>query len=241
MTLNKLNRHFLIVITLLVSVQFSYGQKTEINFNVYSGLFSFRGDGATSNSTIISYPLLTTPTTYTINPYGKRSEFSYALELQGQRISRRKNIWGLGISFEALTCKVNIYKIGVSGDPAYLEYAANGETKLKNTFVTLNPFAGHRYLYRKITLDLLSGLDLAFCLKSKEVGNATANNKDYVTAENTKTKPSIDFRPRIQLKTQINKFGFLAGYSLGLTNYQSLNNVKAYNSFLRLGLSFQLK
>ena len=54
-------------------------------------------------------------------------------------------------------------------------------------------------------------------------------------------KPTIDFRPRIQIRTQINKFNFLAGYSLGLTNYQSKFNYKAYTSFVYLGLGYQLK
>jgi hypothetical protein len=238
---NNLSRGLLSILILLLSIQYSFGQKTEISFNAYSGLFSFRGVGSTSSSWIISYPFINTPVKYTIDPYGKRSGFSYALEFQGQRLSKRKNIYGLGISFEALTSKVYISKIGVSGDPAYLEYSASGETKLKNTFVTLNPFVGHRYSFHKITFDLLTGFDFAFCLKSKEEGNVTTNNKDYFTVENNKAKPSIDFRPRIQIKTQINKFGFLVGYSLGLTNYQTQNNPKVYTSFLRLGLSYQLK
>lgn len=225
----------------MISLQFSYGQKIEINLNAYSGLFSFRGDGATSNSRIISFPFINTPTIYTLNPYGTKSEFSYALEFQGQRVTKRKNIYGLGISFEALTTKVSIYKVGISGDPAYLEYSANGKTTLKNTFVTFNPFIGHRFSYHKMNIDLLAGSDLAFCLNSKENGNATASNKVNFTVENNKEKPSIDFRPRIQIKTQINKFGFLAGYSFGLTNYQTQSNLKTYSNFLRLGLSYQLK
>ncbi|MEO7048522.1 MAG: hypothetical protein ABI091_24700, partial [Ferruginibacter sp.] len=224
-----------------VSTQFSYGQKTEINFNAYSGLFSFRGDGAASNSSIISYPFINPPTTHTLDPYGKKNEFSYSLEFQGQRLTKRKNIYGLGISFESLTSRVNIYKVGVSGLPPFLEDSAIGKTKLKTTFVTLNPFIGHRFLYHKMGIDLLAGSDISFCLNSKEKGNATSNNKVNFTVENNKSKPSIDFRPRIQLKTQINKFGFLVGYSLGLTNYQTESNPKTYTSFLRLGLSYQLK
>lgn len=112
---------------------------------------------------------------------------------------------------------------------------------MKNTFVTINPFLGHRYLYHKISFDLLAGLDLGFCIKSKEAGSASTSNKDYTTVENDKAKPSVDFRPRIQFKTQYNKLGFLFGYSLGITNFQNQNNEKAYSSFLRLGLSYQLK
>ena len=239
MTYYRFNNLFFIVIILLTSVQFSYGQKTEMNFNTYSGIFSFRGDGATTNSWI-NYSPYTTPDKYTSNSYGKKSEFSYVFELQGQRITKNKNIYGLGIGIEILTSKVNIDTVTENGF-LYWQYPANGKATLKNIFMTLNPFVGKRYSNGKMTFDLLVGFDLAFCLKSKEFGKASANNKVYTTIENDKTKPSIDFRPRIQIRTQINKFGLLAGYSLGLTNYQIQNNLKAYTSFLRLGLSYQLK
>ena len=228
----------------MISFQFSYGQKTEINLNVYSGLFSFHGDGAASKSSIItSYSFIPHPFKFTATPYGKKSGFSYALEFQAQRLSKRKNIYGLGISFEDLTSIVKIDKIGISGDPAYMEYPASGKTKLENTFITFNPFVGHRYAYHKITFDLLTGLDVAFCLMSKEEGNATRNYTSISTIKEEKknAKPSIDFRPRIQIKTQINKFGFSAGYSLGLTNYSTQYNSKAFTNFLRLGLNYQLK
>jgi hypothetical protein len=239
MTLAKLHKKFLIIITLFALVQLSYGQKTELNFNAYSGLFSFRGGGATSNSWITAYtPSI--PGTYTINPYGKKSDFSYSFELQGQRISRSKNIYGLGVGFETLKSKVNIDTVN-GGDFAYFKVAANGKTVLENTFITLNPFVGRQYFYQKMRFDLLAGIDIAFCLKSKEVGKATTNDKDYIMVENDKAKPSIDLRPRIQIQTRIKKFGFVAGYSLGLTNYQSQNKPKAYSSFLRVGLSYQLK
>jgi len=239
MTQAKIYKLFFIFLILFVSRQFSYGQKTEINCNAYSGLFSFRGDGSSSTSWINFNPY-TSPKKYTSNPYGKKSEFSYSLELQGQRVTKTRNIYGIGISFESLISKVNIDTVTQNGF-LYSQFSAKGKTTLKNNFVTINPFVGHRYLYGKIWFDLLAGFDLGFCLKSKEVGYATTNNKDYLTVDNDKTKPSIDFRPRIQIKTQINKFGFLAGYSLGLTNYQTKNYPKAYASYLRLGLSYQLK
>ena len=93
----------------------------------------------------------------------------------------------------------------------------------------------------KVSFDILAGLDFAFCLESNENGKATAIGKDYVTGGISMPKPSIDFRPRIQLKAGIKKFGFLAGYSSGLTNYQNKYNLKAYSSFLQLGFSYLLK
>jgi len=236
---SKLIKIIFIVVILFASIQFSYAQKTEINFNAYSGLFSFRGNGSVLHSGI-SYPFTST-TIYTTDPFGRRSGFSYVLEFQAQRLSKTNNIYGFGISFEQLTSKVNINKIITSQDPAYFEYPASGKTTLRNTFITLNPFVGHRYSYHKATFDVLAGCDLAFCLKSKEAGKASINNKDFVKAENDKAKPFIDFRPRVQIKMKINKVGFLAGYSFGLTNYQAENNLKAWTRFLRLGLSYQLK
>lgn len=235
----KINKLFFIILALLVSKQATYGQKTEINFNAYSGLFSFRGEGATSTSWINDNPYIT-PEKFTSNPYGNKGKFSYSLELQGQRITKTKNIYGLGISFETLTSKVNIDTATQNGF-IYWQYSANGETTLRNTFVTLNPFVGHRFSYRKISFDVLAGFDLAFSLQSKETGNATASNKAIFTADNDRAKPSIDFRPRIQIKTQLKDIGFIVGYSLGLTNYQTQNNPKAYSSYLRLGLSYQLR
>lgn len=236
---SKLIKIIFIVVILFASIQFSYAQKNEINFNAYRGLFSFYGNGSASN-TWINYNPYTSPDWYTSNVYGRKSKFSYAFEIQGQHVTKRKNIIGSGLGFEALTSKVTIDTLTENGF-LYWKYPASGKTTLRNTFITLNPFVGHRYSYHKATFDVLAGCDLAFCLKSKEAGKASTNNKDFVMAENDKTKPFIDFRPRVQIKMKINKVGFLAGYSFGLTNYQAENNLKAWTRFLRLGLSYQLK
>lgn len=235
----NITKAFTLIIILLISKQFSYAQKTEINFNAYSGLFSFRGDGSSSTSWINFNPY-TLPNRFTSNPYGKKSEFSYSFELQVQRVTKTKSIYGAGISFETLRSKVAIDTVTQNGF-IYWQYSADGKTTLRNTFLTLNPFVGHRFSYRKISFDVLAGLDIAFCLSSKETGSATASDKTIYTADNDRAKPSIDFRSRIQLKTQLNKVGLLAGYSIGLTNFQTQDNPKAYSSFLRLGVSYQLK
>lgn len=239
MTRIKINKVLLLILVLLASRQVSYGQKTEMNFNAYSGLFTFRGDGSSSRSWINFNPY-TSPSKFTSNPYGRKSDFSYSLELQIQRVTKAKNIYGLGVSFETLASKVSIDSVSQNGF-INVQYSANGKTSLKNTFVTLNPFVGHRFSYHKIKFDILAGLDIAYCLNSKETGNATASNKIIYTADSDKAKPSIDFRPRIQVKAQIQKVGFLMGYSLGLTDYQTQNSSKAQSNYLRLGLSYQLK
>ena len=50
--LNKQNK-IKILLPVVFCLLVPYGQKTEINLNAYCGLFSFRGNGSTSNSWVI--------------------------------------------------------------------------------------------------------------------------------------------------------------------------------------------
>jgi len=227
-----------LAIIFLVSVNFSFGQKTEINFNAYSGLFSFRGNGTATNSSIGCSQF--DPIWRTSNPYGQKSGFSYEFELQLQRVSKKHLIYGCGIGFETLQSKVHIDTSIFSAFIVNIS-PANGTTFLKNTFITVNPYIGHRFSFPKSSFDVLAGIDMGYCLKSSELIWSPSGTKVNPDEQNDLTKPTIDFRARIQIKTQIKKFGFLAGYSLGVTNYQSQNNLKAYTSFIRLGLSYQIK
>lgn len=233
----KRNKLFIGII-FLVSVNFSYGQKTEINFNTYGGLFSFRGNGSATNSSIGWSQF--DPIWRTSNPYGQKSGFSYEFELQLQRVSKKQLIYGCGLGFETLQSKVHIDTSIFSAFILNIS-PANGTTFLKNTFITVNPYIGYRFFLRKSSFDVLAGIDMGYCLKSSELIWKTSGTKANPDQQNDLAKPTIDIRPRIQIKAQIKKFGFLAGYSLGVTNYQSQNNLKAYTSFIRLGLSYQIK
>jgi hypothetical protein len=129
-----------------------------------------------------------------------------------------------------------------------MQYDAEGKSELKNTFITTSPFVGKRFLKRSFALDLTAGLDLAFCLSSHEKGKAViiVNNIEYgeSTVSNDVQKPGLDIRPRLQAKLGYEKFGFLIGYSLGLTNYHLIEDHtsdKAYSGFLRLGLSYRIR
>ena len=228
----------ILAISLFAFGQYATAQKTETNFNAYTGLFSFRGNGTTSNS-MISYDF-EYPKRFLSNSFGKRSGFSYGFELQRQRITRDKQIFGIGASFESLTSKVNVDTVTENGF-IYYQFPATGNATLHNTFITLNTFYGHRYFVNKITLDILLGFDFAFCLRSVESGNAVANNKNYTVDEHEISKPTIDIRPRLQIKTQYKKIGLIVGYSLGLTNFNNQTNNNAFSNFFRTGLSYQIK
>ena len=141
-----IKRLFYLFVLLFTAALVSYGQKTEVDFNAYSGLFSFRGKGGTVNSWINFNPYVM-PQKYTSNPYGKKSSLSYAVELKVQRVTKSKNIFGSGLCFEELTSKVNIDTVTENGF-IYYQHPANGKTTLKNTYITVNPFMGHRNILK---------------------------------------------------------------------------------------------
>lgn len=215
------------------------GQKTSINVNVYTGLFSFRGAGATSTSSIETGFYIIPA--YTKNVYGTGAAFSYAIEGELQRKTAQHILYGASLGFEKLTSTVTINKVGFSGDPAYLIYNSNGNTRLINTFINLRTLAGYQFTTGKISLDVLGGVDFATCLSSHEKGSAITENNTTFTTDNMLRKPRLDFRPSIQLKAGYKKMGLLLGYSLGLTPYPSREQGAVYSRFLRVGFSYAIR
>lgn len=237
-------KHFMTLLLFQVLAIPSFCQKTEFSLNVYSGLFSYKGNGSASKS-IINYGIYT-PTPYTSNVYGNKSSFPISLEAQVIRITKSNFLYGSGLSYDLLKSKIKITKAlfgpeVVLINQSYL-YDADGNTKLKNIYFNVNPFIGKRFSKNKMTLDLFGGFDFAICLKSVEEGNATiTSTKDVVSTNVKKPYPSIDFRPRIQFKAAYKRTGIIIGYSLGLTNYQSQTVSKTYANFLRMGFSYIIK
>ncbi|MEO8414911.1 MAG: hypothetical protein ABI472_14685 [Ginsengibacter sp.] len=222
----------------------SFCQKSEFNLNVYSGLFSYTGNGAAGTS-IINYGIYT-PTPYTTNVYGNKPGFSISFGGEAVSVTKSKVLYGAGLSYDLLESKIKIDKVQYSPEvvvagQSYL-YDANGSTRLRNTYFNINPFIGRRFLKNGMTIDLSSGIDIGICLKNVEQGNATITaTNDVISTNVTHPHPSIDIRPRIQLKAGYKRAGIIIGYSPGLTNYQSTKGSKAYTSFMRLGFSYRIK
>lgn len=243
-----MNREFLLIIITLSFLHSSIAQKREFNVNASTGLFSFYGKGSTGTSQIKNTPY-TSPQTFTSNPYGKKSGFSYSIELQGKQISKNRMIYGVGLAFENLQTKTSIDTITQDG-VIYNIYQATGETKLTNSYLSLTPFIGKRFVFDNVELDLSAGVSISACLKSREFGSAISIDKTFqLEAKNDRKKPAIDVRPEVGLKLQKNRFGLLTGYSIGLVNYYDKSqlmcggdgsNKKAFSSFWRFGLSYRL-
>lgn len=226
----------------------AYAQKTEFTVNAYSGLFSFRGKGSVTTTRFSGYYYSPYNSYQIYNPHGKKSAFSYSIEGAISRNTKQNLLYGIAVAYEVLSSAVNIDSAVYYGDFAINEYDAAGSSKLRNTFLNINPFFGKRFIKNKFRFDISAGFDLAFCLRSHEKGQATTNPpyNEIINTNRDITRPDFDFRPRLQFKASYNKIGILFGYSLGLTNYHfqkdyPSDNTKAYTRFFRLGVSYTIK
>ena len=230
----------LILLILLLTGQFSFGQKKQITFQANRGLFSFGGESASSTSFMNISDVGSIPN-YTNSPYGKNSSFSYGFGIQFQQLTSKNFMYGLQLSYESLSSKLTI-------DNAYGEITwsvEDGETILTSNFINIFPSIGQRVnLFKDIDSDFLFGFDFGIGLLSKEKYNLTTNQGHYISGTNERELPNIDFRPRIEFINYYKNFGLSIGYSYGLTNYQSGfegGDREAKARYLRFGLNYRLR
>jgi hypothetical protein len=243
-TLFKINTSMqktILTVIILFSLNHIFGQTKEIRLAFNSGLFSFSGQSA-DNQSVINFSN-TKNSGYTNNPYGSLGGISYGLSANFQKVTKKNMILGFDIGFENLRSKVNIVAVnGFLGTSAYV-YSANGQTFLNSNFINLFPNIGHRWLVNKISIDVIGGLDVAYCPKATEKGSATAtNDTKYVTSVDRKTI-NTDIRPRIQFSIGYLKTGVYVGYSYGLSNYRSGyvgGTNECFARLLRFGLTYKL-
>lgn len=194
----------------------AFGQQTELTVSLNSGLFSFAGRSATSNSFINSNPA---HGGYTNNPYGTDPGLSYGLSAGVKRVIRRHWLLGVDAGYEVLRSSVRIDWINEVAPAGAIGLAVHGHSILTSRFVTVEPHLGYRLAPGKVTVDLTGGVDLADCLSARESGSATADNGNtYRTSVNRKTI-SFDLRPRLQVTAGYRRIFACMGYSLGVSNY----------------------
>lgn len=230
----------LLIISFLVFTN-SFGQKTELRIALNSGLFSFSGESAQSN-TFINYSDQNN-SGYTNNPFGSKNGLSYGLSGNVRRVTKRNFIIGFDLGYERLSSKILIKEVaGFTGNTTY-QYNASGQTYLNYNFINLNPYLGHRFNLKQISIDATGGFELGYCLSANEKGSAKdANGKEYRTSIERKTI-DLDVRPRIQLAVNYQKAGIYAGYSYGFSNYKreyvgGINECRA--RMVRFGITYQL-
>lgn len=222
------NKILVLLIVSCFTTSFLMAQHTSVQVNVYSGWYSFRGNGASAASSNLDIP-------YKI--YGRQPGFSYAFEVQVKRITRHKHLFGLEVGREQVKTNTQIIFYQTDIELPYYDpgIPPPSKTVLTNSFFVVNPFIGHQFSFGAIKLDALAGVDWAFCTRShidiKAVSLGFANEK---------LQGSVDLRPRVQLNVGYKHLSLLSGYSLGLKRFDAGINTQVSSNFLRLGVGYTI-
>ena len=237
-----------IVLIVLVFSVCAFAQKTELRLALNSGLFSFGGNSTVSESYIRNYPGYDIPN-YTNDVYSSKNGISYGLSFDIKRIKKSNFIFGINTGVEVLRNNINItgyYEYNFRIPEPYRFHKGIGNTITTHYFINTNPFMGYRFNLNNISLDLTGSFDVSYCLRAHENGfvNYDIGAYDIYTTSNDIKGINFDFRPRIQLESNLKKVGVYVGYSYGIVNYYPQNQVanpEAYSRLIRFGLSFKIK
>jgi hypothetical protein len=203
---------FLIVVCIILAVQ-ANAQKKEFSLTAQTGLFRFAGSG-TDNSTFLNVG----SNTYTNNPYGNSSAFSFGVGVNFQKVTSQNVIFGLQLKYESLASKIILER--AEGDIA--EPLLSGRTIFRNNFISLTPVLGKRFeLIKNQKTDILVGLDFSKSIQSTERYSGTTTLGEKISGTKERDILSFDVRPSIQLTQYFGKMGISIGYVYGLANYRS--------------------
>jgi hypothetical protein len=230
----------------LLSVFFfstAFAQSLEHRVVLNSGLFHFSGVSAGSTTSIYDYGDVANEGS-TGNSFGSQNGGCYGLSLNIKRVTSKRFFFGADIGLEMLQSKIHIDSVYTGGMISIYPYAADGCSFSSYFFMNLNPFAGYRFSIKKVDLDLAGGFDVGYCFIANESANATASNGTVHTISGTPGMPRVDFRPRIQLDANKDRFGAFIGYSFGLSNYKTGTYnfpAEAYARLFRFGITYLIK
>jgi len=225
----------------LLFVVTAYGQSSEMSLKLNSGLFSFSGASAQSSS-FFNYNM-SSQDGHTNNPYGSKGGLSIGFSTDLTRVSQNNFLVGLDLGYELLRSRTRIKEIITYDQVVTTSVNADGRTNLNLSFLNLFPKMGYRWILSDINIDLVGGMDLAYCFNAHEHGKATADGRTFSTQRERKTI-ALDMRPRVQVHVKQGNYGVYVGYSRGLIDYRADyvgGTNRANGNIFRFGMSYLLK
>jgi len=220
----------------------SYGQKTEFSIAFNSGLFSFTGQSA-EKETFINYNSVKN-SSYTNNPYGAENGLCYGLSANIKRVNKNNFVFGFDLGYEILRSKIQVNSVVDYSGMVNYTFDVTGQTFLNANFINLNPQIGYRLSVKQVSIDLLTGFDVAFYISAWEKGKATTSQGTAFSTLLDRKTINTDIRPRFQVSMGFKKVGAYLGNSIGLANYKSgyvggIN--ECYARLFRFGLTYKIK
>jgi hypothetical protein len=233
-----------------ISISFPHYLCTEFYGEAGTGFFSFSGKSAVKSSFIVGVPAYSSFSfnSYTNDIYGHKKGLGASFGVFLQRVTKYKLIFGLSTGGEILKSKVPIDK--TSPAPQAGEFIQKGTTVLTSKFINIRPFAGYRIAINNyLSADITGNIDFAFCTTPHhEKGSSTVqgpgpNDIYTLTTDLDRNKTGVDVRLGFQLRINYKRYGLIAGYWAGQSNYYKDiigANLEAYSRLVRAGISYRL-
>jgi hypothetical protein len=225
----------------ILSIASLYAQKIEVSVQANSGLFHYSGISTTSSSDIILAP--ESKNNYTNNPYGNKNGFSYGFDVHAQLVTKSGFIIGLQTGYDILRSKEDLTGVHPLPVPSFdlfanyvpIDIPGKGEMYLQDQFINLNPYIGYRLAFKKVKVDILPGADIAINVNSYDKGKVTTDESTVYQTDLKRANAPADVRLKLGLSATYNRFGIMASYACGLTNYEK-NVVVMLNITTKAGL-----
>ena len=230
--------------TLLASQAF--GQTIEFSGRANANFSEFRGETATTTTTIVSSNDGTSESSRAVNPYGKQLGTGFGASVRAQRVGKTGFLTAFDLGFDWLQARTKVDAIYYNSTVSSYSRTASGLVHLYTPSVTAFAGAGWRLQGQKLALDALVGPELAYVFNAKERGSGSSPVNGGWSSDLQRVPANrLDFRLRGDLTIWRSRVGLTAGYSLGFSNYQpatsSVINPDANVRVVRAGLAYRLK
>lgn len=228
-----------ILLAFSLTINFAYAQKWECLAKINSGLFSYAGKGAEKTSFLEYWQGDPSLYSYTNNPYGRKSGFSYGVGFNVQRVTSWHFVYGLDIGFESVQSKMPLSQTDMNG------VLWSGRTLLRTDFVTGSPHFGFYWNIKSVRMDLsIAGDFVKYLSEAKENAKIESAGGKNISAKGNRENPTLDSRTSYQLTVFKNRLGLSLAYAKGLNDYNSGwlegDGHQIFSRYLKIGFQFRL-
>lgn len=215
---------FVVMIIHLVTATTCFAQHTEYSVIVSSGLshFATKSIGEPYYSMInIDYIHQQLKKTYDNYPFGEKNGFSYQFMIGLKRVTRHRNLWGIDFGYQSFQSKKNLHWALYANDYKDTIYPADGKCSLRNNYLALNPYFGHRFVLGRSCLDITGGVNLETgVFPAHEMGSAVITSLDQRFSCDIRSKDgggqiAFEISAKLQALWKLKKWGVGLNYLYG--------------------------
>ena len=240
-----MTKYFLLAVPATLLATQAFGQTIEFSGRANAGFSEFRGDNATTSTTVVTTSSGTSESTRAVNPYGKHLGTGFGVSVRAQRVGKVGLLTALDLGFDWMQARSDVNYIYYNTSSSYSR-TATGTVRLYTPAITAFLGAGWRLKGEKYSLDALVGPELAYVLNAREKGDGTTSaNGGWSSDVDRSPANRLDFRVRGDVTLWRSHVGLTLSYSNGFANYQPATSAvpspDAQARLLRVGLAYRLK